>query len=541
MKINGISMKNWLGVESADVRAARGLTLLAGQNGAGKSAILDAALYAITGACGRIPAASHRKHLVLEGARSGRVECVVDGHVYRRNARTGKLLDGSEEPPDDQREFAGLFLQPWRFGQASERGRRLILRRTVGLGELPGDASELEKYVVGPLMKAAGDAELVQRLVDSVRAEGWDRALASVSSGLSDLRGQWTGITGEHYGKLKADNWRPEVLGAPDDAASTESLRAQEAVLVGQIERVEAAIKEVRASIASEFEPLRNAERETAARLRDDLEAAVQAIDCPECGAPLLLSRESGHRALISTERGESALSEINDKLAETVRRQKGLEAVIAKALRDRLASAAEPAADGTPQDPASLRARLSALRGQIAEAEAIERRRADADALLGRAKSVAGEISRMSDVEAMLKPDGIPGRLAALSLGALVSALGRMGSQLASVCIADDMSLTINGRPYGVASESQRWIADATISMALAEMSGAGAVALDRLDVIQPDNRGAVIAWLLASELQVFAACTMSRESAADVATAVPDAAVYWVDGDATEIYGRD
>ena len=94
------------------------------------------------------------------------------------------------------------------------------------------------------------------------------------------------------------------------------------------------------------------------------------------------------------------------------------------------------------------------------------------------------------------LGPDGIPGDIVAEALGpfnkSLYEAHELSGWDL--VQLRPDMSLFVGGRPYDLLSESGRWRADASISVAVSVLSKIRFLILDRIDVLSPVNRGVLL-----------------------------------------------
>ena len=67
-------------------------------------------------------------------------------------------------------------------------------------------------------------------------------------------------------------------------------------------------------------------------------------------------------------------------------------------------------------------------------------------------------------------------------------------GAAFREVAIQDDFSITYDGRPYALLSESERWRVDLTLSVAFGQMEGARLILVDRLDVLHAPARRGVI-----------------------------------------------
>ncbi len=62
---------------------------------------------------------------------------------------------------------------------------------------------------------------------------------------------------------------------------------------------------------------------------------------------------------------------------------------------------------------------------------------------------------------------------------------------------IGADMTVTADGRPYALLSESEQWRVDAMLTEAIAQLSGLRLLVLDRLDVLDLPGRSQALAWM--------------------------------------------
>lgn len=97
------------------------------------------------------------------------------------------------------------------------------------------------------------------------------------------------------------------------------------------------------------------------------------------------------------------------------------------------------------------------------------------------------------------LAPDGIPGEILGETIAPLNAHLKTIAqqSEWPLVQIGADMSIKVDGRHYGLWSESGRWRADAALAAMIAAQSGIKYVVLDRIDVLSLHNRGKLMKWL--------------------------------------------
>lgn len=101
--------------------------------------------------------------------------------------------------------------------------------------------------------------------------------------------------------------------------------------------------------------------------------------------------------------------------------------------------------------------------------------------------------------IAAALGPDGIPAEMLAEALGPINARLAQsaLDADWPAVVIGADMSLTYGGRARSLCSESEQWRCDAMVAEAVAHLSCARLLVLDRFDVLDQAGRGQLIGWL--------------------------------------------
>lgn len=110
-----------------------------------------------------------------------------------------------------------------------------------------------------------------------------------------------------------------------------------------------------------------------------------------------------------------------------------------------------------------------------------------------------AADVAAWDGIGDALAPDGIPGEILAEALGPINERLAQSAADAAwpQAAIAPDMSITGAGREYRLLSESERWRVDAMLAEAVAHLSGARLLVLDRFDVLDPIGRSQLLGWL--------------------------------------------
>jgi hypothetical protein len=101
--------------------------------------------------------------------------------------------------------------------------------------------------------------------------------------------------------------------------------------------------------------------------------------------------------------------------------------------------------------------------------------------------------------VVSLLGPDGLAGDVLARSLAPLRERLAKSAQILGwrPVTLSDDMELLMDGRPYLLHSESAQWRMDLIITEAICFLTKAPLLMIDRIDVLDEDNRASLLGYL--------------------------------------------
>lgn len=517
MRIEQITVQNFLGVPDFRHALAHPMLFVAGPNGSGKSSLQDAVRYALTGMMPRgVSKVADRPQLITEGAAAGFVQVQVDGYEIRRNIGSGKLVGDAPQLPA----ALALCLDPPAFAAMPEADRRRCLFELAGV--------QVNRETVAQQLVSNGiRADIVDRVLPLLR-DGFPAAAAYAKEQASQARGAWKAITGENYGSQKAETWNaavPENAPAPGEVEETRELvRAAEIRVQSMAEakgRVSGALSpERRAELKALAATADAADAEaTQAKLAHD--AAIAALEdvrrqaqgnvgviapCPCCKKLLVI--DGGHlraaievntpppKAAAQIKRAEAAVEEARKEMVRTA--QVRAEAAGAATA---LANIPEPSEEDVAAAGAlhEERERLNLHRRTL---EALEAARTAAESAHGKtdfARKLHEDVVAWIAAEAQLGPDGIPATMLARAIDPINDALAAEAAAAGfrPARIERDLSLTYAGRPYGLCSESERWRADALFAVVIAVFSDTRLVALDRFDVLDPASRGAVLDWL--------------------------------------------
>lgn len=524
MKLSSIEVQNFLGVADFRHALSNPMLFIAGGNGSGKSSLQDAIRFGLTGELVRgLTKVGERSSLISEGASAGFVAVTADGYGIRRNIGSGKTVGDAPEMPAS----LALCLEPSRFARLPEADRRKLL---FELSEVKVDRNAVAEQ----LAAAKVPAEMVERILPVLR-NGFPAAADYAKEQASQARGAWKATTGETYGSQKAVGWaaaKPETMPSPEQLELLRgAVRQAEAAVERLVQaqgRSEAGVPRARRlelkSLAAKEPALAGALHEAQAAY-EQADAELKALEneartpqgvtfhCPNCQAHLSMSAgvvsEAGDFPPPSVESAKklpAARAAFALARDEVTAAQADLQnARAAKLALENLPEEA-PEPESNAADINAARLKLQGLRDQLRNLESSQQAAAVAEGKTRRAAEEHAKVEAWSIAAQALSQDGIPAVLLSKALDPINAHLAARAVQVGwqPAQITRELVLTYAGRPYSLCSESEQWRADALFATAIAGMSGAGIIALDRFDVLEPAARGDALDWLadLATDL---------------------------------------
>lgn len=495
-----ITVTNYRGVARADLELS-GIALVGGPNAAGKSSTAQAVGAALCG-----------ETLPIRGLKSSQA-----GVLVRGGTASGSVEIASE---------TGRTVIDWPKGKATTEGQPPVaspfaagLRTVI---ELPmKERSEvLSRYLKSEptrqdLEAAIAELELsedhMSKLWNTIQQQGWDGAHAGAKEKGAKLKGQWEDITNERYGSKKASNWVPEDWQPDLDGASEDDLQARVTDARDALEGAIAA-EAVSGARIQELETRANLvgglkeQLEQAKSIRDqvgkDLENAraevgklpqpvqMKSMNCPHCHKPVAVVDGKLLPAAEPTPEGEikarqKAIDEAKmqvtivgadfDKAAESCRNK-------ARDL-DQAESAAKELKECQAQAEQAAAGDVDACRNELARAES----RLKAWQRKYNADHRQASIQANQLIADALAPEGV-------RLKKLETALGAFNKQLAGICdsaawgqvtVDKELEASLNGTPYFLLSESEKWRVRVSLQLVMAAMDGSAAVVIDGADVL--------------------------------------------------------
>lgn len=537
-----VSVTNFRGIKRADIDLSR-IALIAGSNASGKSSMAQAVGAALTGEV--VPLDGLRKSdagmLVHSGAGKGSIVIEADGgRIEVAYPRAQLKTEGT--PP-----AASVYAV----------GRRSILDLSAKeaaavlldyLQALP-TASEIHKAA-----RSIGlDEQLATQLVERISDLGWDGAHAAAKETGARLKGQWEGVTGERYGSAKGESWLPEHWDTDLAGASEESLQAAvtqarefleaaiAATAVSDAERehlrARAARQEtVRQDICAEQATLDKLAREAdqkreALRSLPRPSAEEKTVPCPHCEKPVVIRGTNIVKPTVAdseeNRRRAEAIAQAEAAYNDVVARKGQSEARIASLKRDLVdaAQAAERLAS-LPEQGENV-ADIEAAREGVAIAE----RRLAAFRARREASRLHAGICVNQQVVAMLAPDGLRLRKLREAIGAFNKCLCGLSVSAGwgTVEVLDDLTITYDGKPSVLLSESERFRTRVVLQVAMAMLDGSAAVVVDAADILDRTGRNGLIRMLSGIDKPSLVCMTLMK----DAVPAAPDMLdAYWLEG---------
>lgn len=557
MKLSHLYIANFLGVSAVDLDLTRPVQIFAGPNGAGKSSIRDAVALALTADLGRVSLKKEAGELVHAGTDAAVVEVTDDQQEVWRVTITsaGKITDSQKGRESDP--VLPYVLDAQRFARLSENERRAFLFGLMGVKMGQAEIAERlkakgvdEKRLqrVLPLLRSGFEAASKQAKAYATEAKGAWRTVTGETYGPEKAKTWRAPVPAydadaaqavgaeiqrvddaleqlqQQAGALQAQKARLNELRAKLPALREHALR---------IDRIEAKLKADEQSLAELEADLKKTEAAAGAaprvglvhelasaldellrslRNEDDDEALMQHAE-PIVGAGVVLAAYEREYGPVNSSAGDQ---KARDRLPSIRKSRDLMAAAVANGKRDldaaKAAQAQEQAIEAElaaafPEDElAGALAKIEQLKAQRADlvrkSDTLSAAKAAADSAAKRttdAAAHAAEVAAWDLIGDALAPSGIPAEILAEALGPINERLAQSAADAdwPPVVIGPDMAITYGGRDYRLASESERWRADAMVAEAVAHLSGTHMVVLDRFDVLDTKGRQDLLGWL--------------------------------------------
>lgn len=532
MRIASITATNFQGLRHAALVVSAPVLLVSGNNGAGKSSLLDAIAMAFTGSPRRVSKKKDLDQLVTEGQKKGEAHVAWLDEAGDEQVSWVMLPKGNTAPLLDA-PYLPFVLDAQRFAGIDSKERRRVLFDLAGASASPNEVAKR-------LLARGADAGLVEKIKPMMRA-GFPAAADQAKEYASEERGAWKGITGEVYGSEKADGWEPPAVPADVSQEQVDAASAAAQTLQADLDEANQQLGAHKAAAqdAERRQKILAELRETAGllqRRRDKLaadqsrvdewapkvaeaqraasgEPAHDPLECPHCAGLLQLNGtelvayvqpelvadpEAGKRLIEYSGYLESAQRAVANSQRDVIEAENAADRIAELEAEAASIPSAEAIANAE-QTIATIRQerdRASAAHQALAEALALSTSR---DELVKKAAAHHAQVKAWSLIAEALAPDGIPGDILKEAMDPINTMLADMATaaKWQQVKVTDDGEVAYGGRLYGLLSESEKWRCDALLAIAIARLSGLRMVTLDRFDVLQPSARPQILTLL--------------------------------------------
>ena len=235
MKITGLYIKNFLGVELFESDITKPVCLVAGPNASGKSSIQNAIRMIITGEPSRVSLKKDFGELVKTGSPYSKIEIVeniIEGEsppalmIKKSGLATG--LPSPANAPKGLKEC----MDPTMFPRMTDKERKNFIMEMFGARM---DYKEIREMVV----KEGVSEEIIDSLKDFLRS-GFKEAESQSKLAVSIARSKWKELTGEVYGNVKASEWSPDIPNFDEEKYTciSEQIRKARSSVKSKMERI---------------------------------------------------------------------------------------------------------------------------------------------------------------------------------------------------------------------------------------------------------------------------------------------------------------
>jgi DNA repair exonuclease SbcCD ATPase subunit len=544
-----IAVRNFLGVRKAEIAVEPGITLIAGDNFAGKSSLLRGVAALLTGETmpARLPK-KDAKAIVHSGTKAGELLLVCDEGTISVTYPEAQRVQQGEKLPQASLIATGSH---WLGDLKAEDRARLF----ADLLQTDPTNEELAAELATLGVNAKGQ----EKVLSDVRRDGWDITRDTMAENRARLKGQWEEITGERYGSEKAASWRPEGLtGATVEQATQAVIEAQKALQAAAGRRAVAAEdwERLTAIAATEHDiQIRIAEdAQILARRQDEAHEARQSaaalpptneprsIPCPHCGQPVSLKQVPGGTELTKAEEAPSdtemakrreAWKEATAKLSHAEQTVRELEEQLTTTrlrLKEATQAAEKLAKRSTVNETheADFQVAEQAYNSAVEAANAAEK--------LAKATQVATKIALNSAVIDLLAPSGLRKQKLVAKLHDFskqhLDPYTQSTATFKPITIDADTLLPLyGGRPYALLSGSEQFRVRTVLQIAFAMLDGSAMVLIDAADILNTAGREDLIGALDGLPIPAMIAMMFNHRKHAPDLTAAGLGHTYWIE----------
>jgi gas vesicle protein len=520
-----VSISNFRGIKDANFLLGN-ITIIGGENGAGKTSIAQAIAAALTG---EAPIKDLKKqdykHLVRIGKTTANIEVSEGGGRAVMQFPEGKgYTDGL--PPLTSVYAAGLDSPlDMKKSDAAECWISLLNAEPT----LENLQSELKKE----------GAENPENVIQLVKAKGWDGAVAQYKEEGTQLKGRWRQITNEIYGTAKGESWKPEGFNLGDEKEALEAAlkdkqeaydeslknkavseyeRAGLAAKAGELKECDAALAELRKQIPAIEKELKAAEGAV-----EDVKNSKQVLKCPGCKKKLRLEKNALVLSENAAEFTEAQKNEIMDKYNSTQSRYQG-----ALAAQRNLQCQIKECENAAEELNKTI---ISAPNTKAADELEAAKKALNAFDNYANALRIHRQIISYIEIIKLLAPEGLRKRHLEAALKNFNETLKELCQEAGwgNVAIELDLSVSYDEKPFALLSESEQYRSRCTIQAALAMRDNSQVLIFDRADLLTKKGRNGL--FYLCAKTGLRSVMLLSANARDEIPALSDGNETYWVE----------
>lgn len=510
-------VKNFMGCESAEVTTDK-IALICGMNHQGKSSFLTALSAALTGEA--VPLGLKKSDcgmLVKVGSTGASVKVQNDAfETVAINWPKAEISTDGKNPPATTKMAAGLES----LVDMKEKERSEFIRELVKCNPTKKDLADFLAE------RGCTNEKLINKVWLYIEQDGFEASYKRASDTGRSLKSQWSDVTGEAYGSQKAETWQPigwnsDLIDLSKKTLETQ-LTAARAELEDMIARqaVDTSKKEEYENLANEntlkrnqgnakiaYDSFKNYEKELndAENLLNTLSDKPKEQHCPYCGSLLFVSNGKISKFEENPEK-VIKIEDINKKISdlkESVKDYRDKYLYYTKEA-DKIENAFAKLEEINQKQGCNVSViDIDKKRNQIKQIEDNIRafnEKAESDRLKNNIKEnqLIIDALDMSGIRKKSTEKGLDSFNAKLEEICMIAGWPK-------VSISRDMSIELDGRPYVLLSESEKYRVRITLQICIAILQRTDVIIFDGAEILDKNGKNGLFKALLKYNFTAF------------------------------------
>jgi hypothetical protein len=559
-----LSITNFMAIEKLELEFTAPLTILAGQNEAGKSSVRDAILWLWTGVARGLKTHNDQSSLIREGAKFTEVSALLaDGRGFTRRKTQKTAAQVMGDIPEIGLSPAILF-DPYTFLSWPEDQRRELLFKVIP-GLNPTEQNVFDRLIRWPAVEAITSNDglppsdiirSIARMAASHGFPGAEKECVTKRRETKRVRDEYKGIT-EPVKILVIDGQEFDIptLNLPAIEATLRDLQKEKDDLLRQkgageargkrLERVQNQLQTLIIPPEPNLDEIVKLQKEiddVKGQLKENAEQAagcnvaeqffpatcpvitIESMTCPKAGTRVGNTPPDPGvvEALTANRKGlVKKLTELDAAMISTRNLAMSHQAAVEKK-----ASLESDLTDlqTEPEVGADLDTEIATRQRRIDRGQAFQTSVASYNIHLVRYQDTLAKLAAAEQeaiiydaLQKALAPDGIPSQMIAEALDGINELLEEAASYFFPgryLHLTGELGIVLQNSPYITLSKSAKYRVGIAFQYALARLTGARILLIDEADILDDDRQDDLIKFLLAKvadfdQIMVFMTCT--------------------------------